>query len=129
MICAPVLRMRMRQYHMISFDSLSSFRLMRFLIDRCAETLMLENRKVEADMKHRFDIAFILVSFLIASPISALPRSKSPEHRAAIRKCNDDYNATVRRAIADYKAAVKSGNKQTGMARAESLAHARRAKS
>jgi len=34
----------------------------------------------------------------------------------------------VRRAIADYKAAEKSANKQTGLARAESLAHARRAK-
>ena len=89
-----------------------------------------ESRKQKAQagetMKRKSILILITLVLTFALPVVA--QQQSAAHKAAIKKCNHDYNGSVKEAIADYKSAVKSANKQTGMARAESLAHARKAK-
>ena len=76
----------------------------------------------------RKSTTLILISLVLTIALPALTQSQSLSHKAAIKKCNDDYRQAVKVANKDYKSAEKSAKHQPGKARAETLAHARREK-
>ena len=79
-------------------------------------------------MKRKSPTTLFLISLVLTIVLPVLTQSQSLTHKEAIKKCNDDYRQAVKVASQDYKSAVKSAKHQTGKARAETLAHARRAK-
>jgi len=76
----------------------------------------------------RKSTTLILISLVLTIGLPVLTQSQSLPHKEAIKKCNDDYRKAVKVANKDYKSAVKLAKHQTGKARAETLAHERRAK-
>jgi vacuolar-type H+-ATPase subunit H len=80
-------------------------------------------------MKTKTSVIALMLALLLctAVPLAAKPDKYGAAHKAAIKKCQEDYREATKAANEGYKSAVKSAKGQTGKGKAESLAHARQA--